>query len=297
MQQNNLKVSVCESSDSSIKLRYATFTPADGQVKKWLVFCNGRTEWIEKYDHLIQEFVVNRSYGFLTFDHRGQGMSGGSRAWIQSYDHYANDMGKIISSVVGTSEYFVISHSMGGLVSLYASMKGVISPKALVLCSPMLGLPRVPLPHYIARPLSKLVNICGLGKLSTGGGSHSRPPFEFNQLTHSIERYSEIQNIPYPVPSATFGWVDASFGAVKFVHSTENLKQFNVPTFILMGSTDSVVDRVAPKKWVDELNLVSPGVGVFEWIPGGKHELLFESQEYYDKAVQMINNWLVRQGL
>jgi lysophospholipase len=262
----------------------------------WLVFLNGRTEWSEKYEHLLQDLPMSDDCGFLTFDHRGQGASDGERAWIDSYDTFAKDLKKVIQTYVGDKPFDMVCHSMGGLIALTAIMNDYIRPHSLVLSSPLLGLPPKPFPPRVSGFLSGILSSVGFGKVNSGGANHWRPPFAKNTLTHSHARYQVIQQSPYPVPSPTFEWVRASWLATQKVFKRANLEKLTMPILVVGGTKEEVVDIECFRKWVVEASKYSQASVEFFWISGGKHELLFESPEFYNPTIEKIRSWLERYG-
>jgi lysophospholipase len=280
---------------NSLDLRYATSENA-AQANRFLVFANGRSEWIEKYHALPSELKIGVDSAFMTFDHRGQGASGGARAWIHDYETYARDMKAVIDASVGNKPYNLICHSMGGLISLQAIMRGLIKPRCLVLSSPLLGMPNKPMPAPLAYYTSALLTGCFLGHINTGGARYWKPPFERNVLTHSAERYEVIQNSPYPVPSPTFEWVKASYQATQFVLQPENLAKLDIPVLVLCGTEELVVDPDALPRWVTAVNQLGKTKVDFHWIHGGYHELLFESKPIAEQVMTLIRTWFDKNG-
>jgi lysophospholipase len=279
---------------NSLDLRYGTSQNASTS-SRFLVFANGRSEWLEKYASIPEDLSLAADTGFMTFDHRGQGASGGARAWIDSYDTYATDMKKIIDTAIAGKPYNLMCHSMGGLISLYGIMKGLIAPRCLVLSSPLLGMPNKPLPANIAYHTASLLTDLFMGHVHTGGGRYWRPPFEENVLTHSVERYEIIQNSPYPVPSPTFEWVRASYLATRFVSAPENIAKLRIPILILCGTEEKVVDPAVIPQWVGKAK--AAGVDVdFHWIQGGYHELLVESKPILTPVLEIIRKWFDKRG-
>lgn len=281
-------------SSNSVTLRYGV--AGSRSPTSWLVFANGRTEWIEKYTDLFDDLKLGEGVGFLAFDHRGQGCSEGQRAWIDSYDTYAQDMAIIIKQVVGGAPYNVICHSMGGLIALVAVMRDLIHPQSLVLSSPLLGLPHRPFPAKVSGYLSGFLTSWGLGKVNTGSGNHYRPAFANNALTHSYSKYQLVQNCPYPVPSPTFAWVRATWLATQDVFDKENLGKVKCPTLVIAGTKEEVVDPECFRKWVMAASKYVQAPVEFSWVAGGKHELLFEAPEFYEKAIELVRGWILKYG-
>jgi lysophospholipase len=280
---------------NSLELRYATSGNA-AEASRFLVLANGRSEWCEKYYSVPAELGIAADTAFMTFDHRGQGASGGARAWIDQYETYALDMKTVLDVAVRDKPFNLICHSMGGLIALHAIMRGFIRPRCLVLSSPLIGMPNNPMPASLAFYTSSLLTRFLLGHVHTGGARYWRPPFQNNVLTHSAERYQVIQNSPYPVPSPTFEWVKASYQATQFVIEPENLAKLDMPILVLCGTEESVVDPDALPRWVSAANEYSKATVDFHWIHGGFHELLFESKPISEVVMTLIRTWFDKKG-
>ncbi|MCX6118826.1 MAG: alpha/beta fold hydrolase [Proteobacteria bacterium] len=291
----NLEFSTIRDSSDTLDLRFASL-PGSTKKERQLAFCTGRTEWSEKYAHLPEELKLNKNTGFTIWDHRGQGMSGGARAWIDNYDTYSKDAKTVIDKVFGNKPYNLMCHSMGGLIALNGIMKGMLSPRCLVLSSPLLGLPHRPMHPDYAYKISNVIAKIGLGHLNSRSGRHWKPPFERNLLTHSADRYQVIQNPPYPVPSATFEWVKATYEATKFILNPEFLKKLNIPILVLCGTEENVVDINAVPLWVEEARKYSQSSIDLHWIQGGLHELFYESKPIQDIACTYVMEWFNKIG-
>lgn len=273
------------------RIRYALYRSRSIEPKRYIVFLNGRTEWIEKYHDLPNCLRLPAGYGFLTMDHRGQGASEGHPAHVDSYDDFAKDAQAVIQAVVGARPYGLIGHSMGGLISLYACLKELIRPEFLVLSSPLLMLPNGPIPRPISKPISQLLSCGFLRLLSTGVSSHNQSLFHENSITHSYEGFCRVQNSPYTCASPTIGWVQASFQATSYVMRAKHLHRLPCPTLILCGSKETVVEYLGFPYWVQKASQHSSARVELSKIPGARHELLNEIPRYRDEAVRRIRQW------
>jgi alpha-beta hydrolase superfamily lysophospholipase len=288
------RIAVTRDSADTLDLRYGVHFQGKGEPERYVVFLNGRTEWLEKYAYLADDLGMPDGTAFLTWDHRGQGGSGGVRSYVDDYETYAKDTQKIVAEVTEGKPYVVLSHSMGGLIALYSTVRGYITPGALVLSSPLLGMPERPVPPKLAKPLSTALGLIGLGAVSTGGGTYTNIPFEKNKLTHHVGLYQRMCDTPYEIPGATFGWVAATFRALQVCFDPEVLKNHRVPTLVMGGSKETVVDVSAFKAWVDVASEHAPADVQLRMFPGAKHELFSEIPEYYEPAVKEAREWLVK---
>ncbi len=277
----------------SARLRYSK-TSFTKNPEAYLVFVNGRSEWIEKYPQLFNELQLPPHISCLTFDHRGQGRSDGRRGTIDSYETYADDSKAVIDHVVGDLPYAVLSHSMGGLITLYSIMTGRISPKSVVLSAPLLQLRNRPVPRLIANPLSSLLVKMGLSNIASGAGRYDTCRFARNRLTHSRDHYSRVVATPYPCPSASFGWVQATFLAIEAIFQKELLRSYETPTLILGASEEKVVDNSGLSEWIKQAGQCSPAPIQFQMIQGARHELLGEIPTYRDQALKATKAWIAK---
>jgi len=274
------------------RLRFATSTRDHAAVEHWLVFANGRSEWIEKYPDLIDELALPANCGFLTWEHRGQGFSEGARSTVDHYDTYARDAGHIVKTVTGGKPYTLLAHSMGGLISLYATLTGEISPQAMVLASPLFRLPSAPIPRHLSQPLARLIRAVGAGHFGTGTGKHDRKSFRRNRLTHSYEAYQHIQASPCPISSATFTWIDATFQATGKIFQPSLLKGLATPILILGGGDERVVDPKGFTDWVQAASQHAKAHINYRLIHNARHELFSEIRAYRSQAIHEVQNWL-----
>jgi alpha-beta hydrolase superfamily lysophospholipase len=289
----NLQLNIDTITDHSgqFDLRY-TFIEPSKRIKSYIVFVNGRTEWIEKYPDLFSWLDLPDDVGFLTWEHRGQGGSGGQRAYVEHYGAYGADAAKIIHHVVGDHPYHIVAHSMGSLISLFATMSRMIQPQSLSLCSPLLRLPGKPLPLWFALPTSRLISWAGLGKLRTGAGKHDKVPFELNKLTQDKAAFDRIQANPFPCHSATYEWVYRSFQAIAYCHDPEHLKNFETPTLLIGGTDERVVDNAGAEEWIKRAQEHSAAHIESYWVQNGRHELFSEIEPVRMDAVHRIRQWL-----
>ncbi len=289
---SEFKISTVRSKDGSLTIRYGVRYLGSGKPRAYILFLNGRSEWLEKYSYLHSDLCKKEDIAFVTMDHRGQGNSGGTRAYVRSYDDYAQDVATVVEEVIGTSPYVLVTHSMGGLIGLYGTLTGVISPKVLALSSPLLEFPNNPVPRPLARPLSKLISKAGFGNLSTGGGNFADIRFEDNKLTHHPELYARMAKNPYPIPGATFEWVKATFAALSTVYDAGYLEKLQAPTLILGGTKEEVVDPIGFTNWTNKASSISSVPVKYLEIEGAKHEMLAELPIYYDQVISAIRDWI-----
>lgn len=291
--QKNWKIGWINSPKGDGKIRYALYS-RQTNPDSYIVFLNGRTEWIEKYNYLPEDLAIPDNCGFISVDHRGQGFSVGAKGHVDSYDDYALDLKALTLAVCKGAPYITLTHSMGGLINLYAMVNGCLKPKFTIMCSPFLGMPSKPFPPQVSKAIGSLLTKFGLGQVATGLGRFDTVDFEKNLLTHSRQRYERLIKSPCPVLSPTFSWVAASFDALAAIFEPENLKKLKLPIKIIQGTEESIVPQGAAEEW--QLAMAQLGENDVElvFIEGGKHELLSEEPAIYRKTLDEINDFIAQ---
>ncbi len=286
-----------ESPVDGIKIRYGTFgIDPSGREADWgVLLLNGRSEWIEKYSDLPHEFGLGSRVMWASLDHRGQGASEGARAHVETYEDFARDAAAVAEAAFGDAPFVVLSHSMGGLIALTAVMRGLIHPRAMVLCSPLLALPNAPLHRTLAKPLARLMVRTLWSQQATGFKSKRESRFSRNALTHSYRGFQKILESPYPYMPPSFGWVAATFAACEQIFAPAALQRLRCPVKIIAGTEESVVDPGAFGPWCKRAQENSC---LAEWqqIPQGRHELLNEIPRLRRQTIEEARAWLLKYG-
>lgn len=289
---SNWHTASLDSPVDGIPIRFAFLKPKKTPTHAVLMM-NGRSEWVEKYFDLPDFFQLGDETLWITLDHRGQGESGGPRAYVATYDDFANDAAAAVEAVAEDLPYAIVSHSMGGLIAMHGTLSGILKPKALALCSPLFSLPRKPLPHSIAQPFAELMAKTRYSQQPSGFGKQ-KEVFEHNPLTSSISGFDVVRYAPYPFISPTFGWVEATFAACAGVLDPERLKGLKVPVRILGGSDERVIDPCGWSNFCMAAAQVTEIPIDFTRIAGGRHELLNEIPRIKKEAIRLLKAWLER---
>ncbi len=275
----------------SIKIRYGIYSREE-EIEQYILFLNGHGEFIEKYDYLPDDLELPPHYAFLTWDHRGQGASGGEpRLHIENYEEMAKDAQFVVKTLVGNKPYKVIAHSMGGLIALYSTMKGYLAPERLIMSAPLFGIQH-PIPEVVGKGLANLATQVGIGKWYFQKHLQSKIKFENNIFTHSLERFEKRFKSPYMIEGITFGWIKATFDAIDYVTDTKHLKSFKTPTKILYGDDERLVDINAIEEWVKKAKKVSSAKITCEKINKTRHEIFAEAPPAYTQVLDRTRNFV-----
>lgn len=274
------------------RIRYAHFRATGRPLKGTVLILPGRNECIEKYFETISD-LSRGGFGCATFDWRGQGGSDRmikdpGRGYIRSFDDYVDDLETFFEEIVlpdCRAPYHMLAHSTGGLIALLAAPRFVNRVRRMVVTTPLLTLPGLPLSMERLGRLARLLRMVGLGRMYLGSGPRPREaaPFATNKVTTDRARYSRNQAIYRHFPQlalggATVSWVHAACVAAATVSDPEFLAAMRIPILLVAAGADEVVSNRA----IEDVALGLRGSTMLT-IDGARHELLQEADIYREQ--------------
>jgi len=284
-----------------IKLRVLLALPETHSPRGTILFCPGRTEFIEKYLESIAD-LTSRGFCVLMMDPRGQGLSDRVlpdklKSYIDSFQTYADDLAEVSSHFEDflPRPYVAMGHSMGGTVVLHAIISGVLSPSAVICSAPMLGL--FDLETTFMRWTISVLSKLGLAEknLPFQTQRNGMPvSFSANKLTTDKDRYriwaSYFQSVPrLRVGQPTFGWISAALSSMSYVN--RNAENLRVPGLMVAAGADPIVDPSSVEEFAKNAGVK------YDVIPGALHELFLERDSYRTKFFTLIEECVEEEGL
>ncbi len=126
-----------------------------GNEDAYVIYLNGRTEFIEKYDPMFTaiyeqswetsqaETLADLPITFFAIDHTGQGESGGLPSHIDDYQIYVDNVHRLIQNVHVLNKHkkpiYLMGRSMGGLIAARFAQQHPDLVDGLIFASPMFG--------------------------------------------------------------------------------------------------------------------------------------------------------------
>ncbi len=257
----------------STQLAYQTWH-YDGDAELTLVVTPGRTEYTDKYHHVVRMIEEqDLPWNVVIWDPYGQGRSGGVRAHITNWDEqFVCDLDVVIRATVDPSlPVALAAHSMGGLITMRWQQLHPGEVVAATFSAPMFGL------YFEGYTEAGVCVIAAGGGPTTPLEAYSPRP-ECNDpsqnVTHDCEQYDLFYQDPLTeIGSATWGWVNASCGALKQMRLDAHLVLDDV--LILQAGLDTVVSMEAQDEMCGLINDAG-GSCELSLYPSDFHEILQE---------------------
>ena len=284
-----------------VNLRIAIWNETSS--KGTILLQSGRTEFIEKYYEVIQEFI-NRGFCVALMDWRGQGLSDRVAkniriGHVDNFSDYDSDFEEVIRKVYQDScpkPWIAVGHSMGGCLVASNAAKNTDLFDAIILCAPMLSLQ---MPNLI----KKLTYILGfMTKIGLKEKAVARPewhedkgwhenPFIENQVTSDPTRYERTimlirEHQELAIGGLTIGWVYGALKRTKVMISPGWIKKIEQPLLLLNATKDKLVNPKENKKICGQSNIV-----IVKDIES-EHEILMETDLIREQAWNAIDEFL-----
>lgn len=289
-----------------VRLRYATFPKTEGAAKGTVCLVQGRTEFIEKYFETVTDFQ-KRGFAVATFDWRGQGGSDrliGNRTlgFVRNFDDYWVDLKTFHANVLlpdCPSPFYLVGHSMGGLVSLLAATRDRMMFDRVFLSAPMVGLDHQPLSLGGMAALGDTLSLFGLGAVPVGRAADVPPSekaFGGNPLTSDFVRYMRTVDTWRERPDLivgrpTFKWAAAAMHAMALAATDRFPHSIKVPVLMLAAALDEVVSTAS----TEQLGL-RMRTGRHVVVPAARHELFMESDAIRAQVFAAFDAFITEQS-
>jgi lysophospholipase len=245
-----------------------------------LVLVNGRTEYSDKFHHLIP--LLTRQWDIIIFDHYGQGRSEGVRAHAVDFDEYqVCDFGKILEATTDPSlPTLVMAHSMGGFIAIRFEQLHPGTLKGLVFSAPMLGIDTSPMTTEVAIKLAQSAIDGGTGEAHYKE-NYLRTDCDDWKQTHDCDLYEEFRRDPLTVIGyPTFGWLYAALTGMQ--EALTDADKVEIPVMIFQAELDNTVLPEPQSEFCDS----APDC-----------ELFVREGDYHDMFSELDRDEIVEQSL
>jgi alpha-beta hydrolase superfamily lysophospholipase len=232
-------------SNDGLSLFGRVWLPGDAPIAS-LALVHGLGEHSGRYDH-VANFFRQRNYAVFAVDLRGHGRSAGPRGHIEQFQDYLDDVKTLVTYIQDQSAdvpLFLLGHSMGGLIALAYALTYPDDITTVIVSSPALR-SRVEVPPWKAALAAVMSTLSPTIAMANG-----LDPFTLSQDETVVKAY---QADPLVHDRVTARWFSEFTKAGEWAMAEAN--RLAVPTLILQGGADQIVDPAGSREFFDRIGL------------------------------------------
>ena len=289
-----------EASDGA-RLRVVRYPLPNGHARRGTVLIHpGWSEFAEKYVEVASD-LHKRGFSVVVLDPRGQGYSQrlagkDRRGHIDDFTVFVRDLGVVMDHVHETEAgpYVLLAHSMGGLITLEWLAEGHGADLAgVALCAPLTNIFRSPVKAAFVGSVLKTGKLLGRGTAPLPGVQEHSWQFDGNVLTQDAARHERFRQLQLAAPEAVaglpkFDWLDAALAGMRRIQAKGALAGIEGRVLLVSAERDETVD---PHHHA-ELAAQYPDLFAYLSIPGARHEILMEADEYRDQFFAAFDQYI-----
>jgi len=271
---------------------YKVFKQAETE-KAAILIASGRTEAAVKYKELIFD-LYKLGYSIYIHDHRGQGLSGRmteniDMGYIDTFQYYVDDMKYFYDKVLKKDKHqkiYLLSHSMGGAISMTYIEQNPKDFDAAAFSSPMLGFTFGNCAAVKILAGKEIDYALGQGKYND-----DKVSFDDNHLTGSKVRYQRMVDAFEKEPKAklggaTYQWVHKS--CLQFKYIFNHVDQIQTPFILFSAQNEQIVNTSAHQSFIKKAKEHGKNCVAYT-IENAQHELFIEKDK---QRIETLNETL-----
>lgn len=289
-----------------INLRYGLWPKSGGASKGTICLVHGRTEFIEKYFETIADFQA-RGFAVASFDWRGQGgsdrlIANPKYGFVETFEDYWTDLESFYAQILLPEcppPFYLVGHSMGGLVALMAGARDRMMFDRIFVTAPMLALDGQPLSMAGMARVAEVLSFLGMGALPLVRRADRRPSattFPGNVLTSDLSRYMRVVAVlgarpELEVSSPSIRWIAAAMRAMAKAGHDGFPASIATPVLMVGAGRDEVVSLAA----IEDLGL-RMRTGRHVVIGAARHELFQENDNVRGQVLAAFDAFITNQS-
>lgn len=270
-----------------------TWSPSAGSAAGLVFLAHGFSEHLGQYHEVAQHLCENQFYVF-GHDHIGHGKSDGKRAYIESVDHFTEDVIQhctLIKEEHPTLKMFIVGHSMGGMITIRAALKhkeffdGIVLNGPLIIPGPQIlgmDLRSTPLKTFIGRSVLGLLSWV-MPEQTLGGGDLNRVTRD-QEMVETLSK-DELRWTGGCKVRLLLAFVDC------LQDNINQLQELRTPFLCVQGSADVLCNPSGSKLLYSESLAEDKEIKIFE---ASKHQLFFEIKDVRTEVFGDVSRWLTK---
>jgi alpha-beta hydrolase superfamily lysophospholipase len=211
--------------------------PAEGRPRAHLLLVHGIAEHAGRHAHVATR-LSRAGIETHAFDLRGFGASGGTRAYVDRWSQFYDDVEDELRAVRGAAAgapVILYGHSMGGLIALGYVLSGRPKPDILVLSAPAVAASVPGWKRAVAKVLARAQpRFTIANELAKGGLSHD-PAVEAAYASDPLNVHRTTARLGQEFLAEQ----------VRIQGVLAGLDRLPVPTYVLHGTDDPIVPASA----------------------------------------------------
>lgn len=261
----------------SSRLFQQTWEP-DGQTQAVVLLVHGLGEHSGRYAH-VAEHLTERGFAIYTLDHYGHGKSDGHAGFVERFSVYLDGVSALLEKARDKQPkvpFFLVGHSMGGLIAATYLLENQDAFKACVLSGPALKTDQAPPALLLAlnRLLSKLVPTLPMIQLDASGVSRD-PAVVEAYVSDPLVFHGKLSARLIAELSATMD------------DTLSRASEIRIPVIFMHGEEDVLT---APSGSQEMFDNVSSDDKTLKIYPGLFHEIFNEPEK--ETVLSEMSTWL-----
>jgi acylglycerol lipase len=260
-----------------VQLKGTRFLPAR-TLRAVIALAHGINDHSGRYRHVI-DALVEQDFAVYIIDHRGHGRSEGPRSQIGRFDDFVDDFELLTVQAVSEQKdkpFYVLGHSMGGLIATRYALRHQSSIAGLILSAPAI---------LIDENTSPIMRTILLGLARIGPNWALLP--ERNGL---LSRDPEVERKKKDDPLA--GNVKISLGTARALliaseETRKQMSQLSLPLLVMHGADDTLTFPSGSRMLVEQAASQDKTLKIW---PGLRHEIFNEPEG--PEVIDYLIEWL-----
>jgi alpha-beta hydrolase superfamily lysophospholipase len=213
------------------------------EPKATVLLVHGYGEHSGRYEETASK-LNDAGYSVYTYDRRGEGQTDGLKGHIQSMNNHVSDLIEVRKRVDVKGKFFLMAHSLGGLVC----MTYLLDHKPTDIDGVILSSPFIKIDDGTAPILQKLAGIVAaiFPKMPTVG-------LDVNLISRDPAEVAKYVNDPFVYHGKTNA--KTGYEMIKAIKNVQSkFSEFDLPFIIIHGSKDKLADPQG-SKWLFERSI------------------------------------------